>query len=406
MPGRVRVALVVDHFPELSETFVAAEAQELARTGHDVHVIAGEHARQPSDAAASGLDVAYLSDDTPRDRALALAWLVLRHPAGCLRDARARDRWRREESPRRLRELAPAAWRLRRRGIGHLHAHFAAGAALDAMRLGVLLRLPTSLMTHGYDIFASPRNLREKHARAAFAMTASDYSLQHLRRLLGPQVGARVDRMVVGVDGDRFRRTTPYPGGRHVVAVARLVEKKGLAHLIDAAALLRDRGQPLERVTIVGHGPLREALAARVAHHGLQDVVRLTGPRPPEAVRELLETASVLAMPCVVAADGDRDTMPVAVKEALAMEVPVVASDEVGLPEVVKPPWGVLCPPGDARALADALEEVLSRPVSERERMGRAGRAHVLEHCSLAKETARLAARIAAASAARPRLVG
>ena len=102
-------------------------------------------------------------------------------------------------------------------------------------------------------------------------------------------------------------------------------------------------------------------------------------------------------MPCVVAPDGDRDSMPVVVKEALAMEVPVVASREVGLPELVRPEWGRLHPPGDVRALADALAELLALEPHERAAMGRAGSAFVIEHCHVDRETTRLAGLIAAA---------
>ncbi|MGZ4202499.1 MAG: glycosyltransferase, partial [Thermoleophilaceae bacterium] len=105
----------------------------------------------------------------------------------------------------------------------------------------------------------------------------------------------------------------------------------------------------------------------------------------------------LLAAPSVVAPDGDRDTMPVVVKEALAMELPVVASEEFGLPEVVRPAWGRLVPPGAPAALADAIRELLELPPERRAAMGRAGRAFVLEHCSLRGESGRLAALVAAA---------
>jgi glycosyltransferase involved in cell wall biosynthesis len=120
--------------------------------------------------------------------------------------------------------------------------------------------------------------------------------------------------------------------------------------------------------------------------------VRFAGAVEPDAVRDLLEQADVLAMPCVVAADGDRDSMPVVVKEALALELPVVATDEVGLPELVAPPWGRLVPPHDPEALAAALDEMLACSAAERAAAGRAGRAHVIEHCNVDHETARLAA--------------
>jgi glycosyltransferase involved in cell wall biosynthesis len=183
----------------------------------------------------------------------------------------------------------------------------------------------------------------------------------------------------MGVDGERFRRRTPYGGGDpHVVAVGRLVEKKGFRYLAEAAERLPD-----VRFSIIGSGPLEEELRKRP--------VVLLGARPPDEVRKLLESAHLLAMPCVVAADGDRDSMPVVVKEALAMEVPVVASDEVGLPELVRPEWGRLVPPGDSRALAGGIAELLALPEAERAAMGRAGRAHVLEAASVHRETEKLA---------------
>jgi colanic acid/amylovoran biosynthesis glycosyltransferase len=118
--------------------------------------------------------------------------------------------------------------------------------------------------------------------------------------------------------------------------------------------------------------------------------VELAGAAEHDAVRARLEAADLLAMPSVVAADGDRDSMPVVVKEALAMEVPVVASDEVGLPEVVQPAWGRLVAPGDPDALAAGIEELLALSVEERAAMGRAGREFVLECCDVEREAARL----------------
>jgi len=389
---QLRIGLFVDQFPELSETFISGELRELERLGHAVHVEAAAHAPHPDPTVAA--DVSYRHDDGRGVRLADVAWLLARHPLRCVRDLLQQRRWRREERVLPLRRLAPPARRVARFAAHHLHAHFAAGAALDAMRVGALLGLPYSVMTHGYDIFQTPANLPEKHERAAFAVSACDYSVRWLRQRVGGAAGERIVRLITGVDGERFRRQTPYGGGSHVIAIGRLVEKKGFDVLIDAAASLPD-----VRVTIVGDGPLRAELEQRIASH-----VELVGVRSPEEIRALLEDAALLAAPCVVAADGDRDTMPVVVKEALAMQVPVVASDEVGLPEVVRPEWGRLVPPGDATALAQAIRDVLDLPRDRRAEMGRAGREFVLEHCSLSGESRRLAALIAAAQSNNDRL--
>jgi glycosyltransferase involved in cell wall biosynthesis len=368
--------MLVDQFPELSETFIAAEAQELVRQGHSVHVEAGWHAPHPNPDAARGLDVAYLADDDRGRRLRDVGWLMARHPVRCVRDLWWRRRLAGEEAVRPLRRLAPAARRLHAFGAVHLHAHFAAGAALDAMRLGAILGTPYSVMTHGYDIFSLPSNLREKHGRAAFAVTACDYSARYMKDEHGIE---GVTRLVVGVDADYFKRRAPHSESRTVLAVGRLVEKKGFQFLVEAAA----RVPGLERLVIVGDGPLRGEL-------DVGGPVELVGPRTPDEIRELLEQSALVAVPSVEAADGDRDTMPVIAKEALAMEVPVVASDAFGLPELVQTEWGRLVPPGDVGALAAAIEELLGLPVERRVEMGRAGRECVLRECSLRTETQRL----------------
>jgi glycosyltransferase involved in cell wall biosynthesis len=310
---------------------------------------------------------------------------VAREPRACLRDSLARLRWRREEWVRPLRALAGPARRILAGGDEHLHAHFAGGAALDAMRLAALTGRPFSVTAHAYDIFAQPRNLREKLSRAAAVFTGCDYNVVRLRELVP---GADVHEVVMGVDARAFAPPAPLPGDRIVLAVGRLVEKKGFDVLIDAAALVGD-----VRVRILGDGPLRASLEQQIAATGAP--VELLGSRAPADVLAAMREADVLAMPCVVARDGDRDSMPVVVKEAMALGLLVVASDEVGLPECVLAPWGFLAPPGDARALASALREALALGPAERRAAGEAARAWVLEHADVDRETARMAQIIA-----------
>src|SRR5204862_7646655 len=119
--------------------------------------------------------------------------------------------------------------------------------------------------------------------------------------------------------------------------------------------------------------------------------VEPAGPRATEDVRDAMEQADLLAVPSVIAPDGDRDSLPVVAREALAMELPVVASELAGLPEVVRPEWGRLVPPGDPTALAAAIDELLALPVEERAAMGRAGRRQVIETADPDREAATLA---------------
>lgn len=374
-PADVVIVLLTDRFGELSETFVVNELQALRKLT-DVRV---ESVAHPYTPAADVEEGHVWEGERTVQRARAMLRLALRHPLGCLRDLAARRRWR-DERVFPLRMLAPAA--LRVSAETHLHVHFAAEAALCALRIARIRGCSWSVTAHGWDIWQRPANLAEKLACAAFTTTGCEYNARHLRGIGGP-----VHVVVMGVDGGRFRRTTPHTADRTVLAVGRLVEKKGFHVLAEAARELD------ARVAIAGEGPLRPQLTG----------VELLGAVTHAQVRELLESAAVVCVPCVVAGDGDRDSMPVIAKEALAMEVPVVATDEVGLPEVVRPEWGALVPPGDAQALAAALRAELDRPVAERAARGRAGREFVLAHCSLDGEARKLLDLIAAARAGRSR---
>jgi glycosyltransferase involved in cell wall biosynthesis len=388
-PAGLDILIVADIFPELSQTFVASEARGLARAGNRVRVLAAGRGQHPEPTLARGLEVRYLEDDGHALTLLHRLGLVARHPIRAVQDLRDRMGWRHEEWVRPLHQLAPVIRELLRDPPTHLHAHFASQPALDALRVSRFLGVPYSLTAHAYEIFREPRNLLDKLNGAALVTTGCDYNVEYLRALPGVARPDRIHKIVMGIDPDAFRRRAPSPGGRHVVAIGRLVPKKGFGDLVAAAAVLRDR-DAVDRITIVGDGPLREELERRVAELDLHDVVHLAGAQRPAAIRDLLERADLLAMPCVVAADGDRDSMPIVVKEALAMEVPVVATDEVGLPEVVRPEWGRLVPPHDPGALAEAIAELLELPTFERERMGAAGRTFVVETCDIHREAKRL----------------
>lgn len=385
------LVMATDAFPARSETFVYNEVARLERQGWRVRVESLARPARTERRIARAFRIDYLEDDSPRRKLVDLLWLCLRHPLGCLRDLRTRGRTSAAEEVWPLAAIAPAARRLAGEP-GSLHAHFAAGGALLALRLSRLLGTSYSLTAHAYDIFQRPRNLEEKLARASFAAAECDYTTRHLRAL----TGTPVHRIATGVEAERFLRRRPTPDRGRVLAVGRLVEKKGFEHLIRAAARF-DANGPVSEVVIAGEGPLADRLESVVEELGVDDRVELLGAVwGPDAVRDLLEWADLLAIPSVIASDGDRDALPLIAYEGLAMELPIVAADLVGLPELVQPPWGRLVESGDPGALAEAIVETLSQPVDERREAGRLGRRYLLEHFDPHRETARLAGLIAA----------
>ena len=396
----MRLAYVLERYPELTQTFVEAELRELARGGDELEVLAlqaGDGAeladtafepRYPARGAARVAALGRAAAGKPRVAAAFVrggrasgagaAFATGAIPAACAasRAGAVAAHW--PPDGRRLRGLARVAgWRGAAARADHLHAHFATEAADIAALLGALTGRPHSFTGHSTDLFADPAALRRRLAAAAFAVVVCDYDRREVERL-APGVGT-LHVVPLGIELGRIRRTTPYDPHGPVVAVGRLVEHKGFADLGAVAAEL-DR-----EVVIAGEGPQRAELE-RLAG----GAVRFAGALEPAAAHELIESAAVLVAPSVVARDGSRDGIPMVLKEAQGLEVPVVASDAVGNPEVVGPERGALHRAGDREALAEVLRTLLDRLPHELEAMGRAGRAWAEREADLGRQTAHL----------------
>jgi glycosyltransferase involved in cell wall biosynthesis len=141
----------------------------------------------------------------------------------------------------------------------------------------------------------------------------------------------------------------------------------------------------------LGDGPLMAELQAMVTRYHLSERVYLMGGQPQTEVLSRLSQADLFVLACVIAKDGDRDGMPVALAEAMAMELPVISTDIVGISELVQPEAGYLVPPNDAAALAEAIKAVYAIGHLARLKMGQAGRAIIAEDFDVFKGNSRLA---------------
>jgi glycosyltransferase involved in cell wall biosynthesis len=282
---------------------------------------------------------------------------------------------------------------LRRRGVNHLHAHFGTEGASVARIFATLLQIPFSITLHANDIFLPPPDLGEKLHEAAFIVTVSQYNKSYLLDTYPGLDRSKIHILHPWVDLSRFTPPPPRPsdGVLRLLSVGRLVEKKGHCYLIEACQLLRAQGVDFE-CRIVGDGPLRSELGSLIAHYGLEERVHLLGALPHSGVMSLLAWCDVFALPCIIAEDGDRDGMPVVLAEAMAMEVPVVSSDIVGIGELVRSDTGRLVPPRDPVALAEALQALWAAGESTRAAMGHRSRDVIAANFNLLEGTRELVA--------------
>jgi glycosyltransferase involved in cell wall biosynthesis len=340
---RARVAVVVSGWPRVSEVFAVHELLALHRAG----MLAGIWATKPGETG-------------PRQpQSVELDALVTVLPAGDVADQAA-------AMATQLAQRAP--------GVTGVHGYFAHDPAAVARRVAGLLGLPYSFSMHALDARkVTSADLAEQARHAAAVICCNPDVSVHVD-------GAERRPSLVrhGVDLARFTATDPpadpaASGPLELLAVGRLVAKKGFDVLLDAMSLVE---APV-RLTVVGTGPLLGDLQSQIAARHLGDRVELAGRRTHETLPGEYARAQVVVVPSVVDTAGDRDGLPNVVLEAMASARPVIASDVAAVATAVSHgSTGLLVPPGDATALAAAVDSLADDPL-RRLAMGLAGRAVV-----------------------------
>ncbi len=360
-PAEPRVGYVTKMFPRFSETFIVNEVLAHEAAGLDLEIFS---LRPPADGrfhgslAAVRAPVTYIPHADPKARAV---WDALARAESALPGLAATLPELTSASVTDAAQALEVALLSVERGVDHLHAHFATVGTTVARLAGLLADIPYSFTAHAKDIFhesVDPGDLRTKLADAAAVVTVSDFNLDHLRSTFGSDA-ATVRRIYNGLDLDAFPYRSPADRPPVVVAVGRLVEKKGFQDLVTACAVLRDRGTRVA-CRIVGAGPEEAALRAQVSSLGLEGTVELLGPRVQHEVAELVQGAAAFAAPCVVGEDGNRDGMPTVLLEAMALGAPCVATPVTGIPELLDDERsGLLVDERSPVALAGAIERLV-----------------------------------------------
>lgn len=267
---------------------------------------------------------------------------------------------------------------LRGQEADHIHSQWIHSGGTVAMYGAWLLGKPFSFTGHAADLFRNRAALKDKIRRAGFIICISEFHRQFFL-----ENGARPEQLHIaycGIDTGHFtprRRTRAKGEPLHILSSGRLVDKKGFDVLIGACALLRDRGYAF-RCTIAGSGPLEADLRARIAAAGLDGRVAMTGEAlKQEDIPAFMYSGDVYCLPCVWAKDNDVDGLPQMLMEAMACGLPAISTRLVGIPDlVIDGETGLLVPPEDAEALADALMR-LGDDESFAQQLAESGHTHV-----------------------------
>jgi glycosyltransferase involved in cell wall biosynthesis len=393
-----RLVYLLSRYPGVSHTFFLNEVRELRKLGFTVDVVSINHPDRsqssiPAYEAAEKEKTLYIKSTRVAEAIwIAVKTLLLRpHVFG--RGLAAALRLGRSDLGAILYALFYFAealilgdWMVSR-GHRHLHIHFGGPVATVGMLASLAWGFPYSMTVHGPDEFYDVEKyyLREKIELAKFILCISDFSRSQLMRIAAPEHWDKMHVVRQGVDPQVFlptpREREP-EGALEILCVGRLVPSKGQLILLRACDMLVSQGYSL-RVRLVGEGPDRKHLETFAVRSGI--AVVFEGAKSHEETRQLLDRADVFALASF--AEG----VPVALMEAMAMEVPCVSSCIAGIPELIRDGLdGLLVPASSVEALAAALQRFFEEPLLRRS-LGVAGRNRVIQVYNLPQNVCSLA---------------
>jgi colanic acid/amylovoran biosynthesis glycosyltransferase len=388
----MRLAYLLLHFPRLTETFVAEEIRCVLAEGAEVRIIS---LLGPSRGAvqavsqelldhtwyAPGLSTSRLWEaqlhylfKAPKVYFSLLVELMGQplptHPISLLVKRLVIF----------LKAVAVAAY-LEDTRVELVHAHFAwlsGGAAWVCARL---LGVPFTVTVHAYDAFSGRNDLLPLVSRRARRVVAISEVNRSQVQDAGKVPATAIAVIHCGVDCSKFGDYSREAEARgrsasvKLLSVGSLVEKKGHRCLVEACELLRSRGVCFD-CTIIGDGPEKKVLEDQIRTCGLEGYVHLVGARLQGEVIAAYRASDIFVLSATVAADGDRDGIPVVLMEAGASGLPLISTSVSGIPELVRhEETGLLVPAGDVSSLGAAIVELADDP-AKRARLG--GNARVL----------------------------
>lgn len=392
------VAYVMSRFPKLTETFILEEIVAMRSAGVPIEIyplLRQSEAIAHRNAIRLAAQAHYLPFVSREILGSQLHYLV-RQPRVYLGALAAvlRGTWRSRNHLMGAIAIFPKVVHVGRlmkmRGIRHVHCHFATHPALAGFVIRRMTGIPYSFTAHGSDLHVDRRMLCEKLGEASFAVAISGHNREVMLQEC-PSAGEKVQVIHCGVDTSFF---SPKPAERTetftVASVGTLHEVKGHRYLVAACRELLDGGIEFKCV-IVGDGPDRQMLEALIVKSGLDGRVSLVGALDRDAVRDTVGRADALVAPSVPTRRGQREGIPVVLMEAMSLGLPVVASDISGIPELVDDRvTGLLVPPRDHHALAEAIASLARDPARRRE-LGHAGRQKILREFDARVNAATLA---------------
>jgi glycosyltransferase involved in cell wall biosynthesis len=282
--------------------------------------------------------------------------------------------------------------------VVRIHAHYATHPALAAWIIHQFTGIPYSVTVHAHDIYVNKTMLATKIRDASFVVSISEFNRGYLAKYLGDWALHKTHVIHCGIRPEWYIMSRDIKSNNRfeIISIGSLQLYKGQRFLIEACDLLRRKGL-IFRCRIIGGGELRENLLYMIESRDLSNFVELTGPLTQETIAEILPLADCYVQPSIITPSGKMEGIPVALMEAMASGLPVVATDISGISELVRPgQTGWLTPPENPQALADAILAIYADRRGA-ERKAQAARELVINEFNLHRNVNQLSALFQAA---------
>ncbi|TMP42147.1 colanic acid biosynthesis glycosyltransferase WcaL [Pseudoalteromonas citrea] len=363
------IGILVPSFPVASETFVVTEINALVASGHQVTVVTFENVGE-CDALSPEVTVIEV-EKLSRAELLLGVFNIPRLVRGI-------------SSATKMKSIATSslvaygysiANIIKHRRIDHLHCHFMHGSLAYGIVGAKLAHITVSSIGHGHDVYVNQSDIPQKLSLCDFSVAVC----QDMANQFSRYTHSKVKLLHCGINLERFNQA---PTGAYndvkLLFIGRLVEKKGLHFLMPALknTLLTHH----ITLDIVGDGPLMNDLKFMVEALGITNNVNFLGRKPPTWIADNTKNYSALVAPFCIAKNGDRDTGPLVLKEAMGSGIAVLTTELMGAKEIVNQKVGMKCKPSDIMDLTRMLSQFCDFSPYQRFTMGQNGKRFVTKH--------------------------
>lgn len=398
----MKIAYLVSQFPAPSHTFIRREVEALRARGLSIDTFSVRPGEALSEADRADQARTFTVLPAPKlGLLLTHAAALAKRPGRYLSTLQATLQHRVPGAKNLLwsmfyfAEAIRLAAELERRGITHVHNHFANPASHVGLAATRYLGIGWSVSLHGLGDYDGPTTviLPEKVEAARFIACVTHYGRAQTMRVCDPSTWDKLFVSRCGIEVTRLPQVRPRPQRERlrILSVGRLSPEKGQVGLVEAFALARKRGLDAELI-LIGGGPDEARIKEAVSRFGVADRVELRGRQPEAAVFEAMADADLFVLSSFV------EGLPVVLMEALGLELPVIAPAITGVPELVEHGrTGLLFAAGHWEELAERILAYAHDPTL-RAAHAAAGRQKVLAEFDIEKAVEPLLRRFEAAS--------